>query len=200
MYVERAVLHRRQKERSMSHILTIAGSPSSTAKSSAILDFAHRLAKRQHAHTHVIRVRDLPAEDLLHANLNSVAIQSANMLVDQAEGIIIATPVYKAAYAGILKAFLDLLPQDALCGKTILPLATGGSPAHLLAVEYALNPVLSALGAAHILRGVYATDSQIQFAHGGELQLEEAISQHLQESVCELIAAVQRPFPARAVA
>src|SRR5918912_82296 len=47
----------------------------------------------------------------------------------------------KAAYTGLLKAFLDLLPQYALGGKTVLPLVTGGTPAHVLTVDYALRPV-----------------------------------------------------------
>ena len=57
--------------------------------------------------------------------------------------VIVATPIYKAAYSGLLKVFLDLLPAEALRGKTVLPLASGGSVAHLLALDYALKPVLS---------------------------------------------------------
>jgi len=41
----------------------------------------------------------------------------------------------------------------------VLPLATGGSPGHLLALEYALKPVLAALGARHVLDAVYVVDS-----------------------------------------
>ncbi len=57
--------------------------------------------------------------------------------------MVIGTPVYKAAYSGLLKSLLDLLPQYALAGKTVLPLATGGSTAHVLAIDYALRPVLA---------------------------------------------------------
>ena len=76
--------------------------------------------------------------------------------------MLISTPVYKASFAGGLKAVLDLLDEKALAGKVVLPIATGGSPAHLLALEYGLKPVLSALGARHILAGVYATDKQVR--------------------------------------
>ncbi len=72
-----------------------------------------------------------------------------------------ATPVYKASFAGALKTLLDLLPERALEKKVVLPLATGGSVAHLLAVDYALKPVLNALKAQEILHGVYADDSQV---------------------------------------
>ena len=43
----------------------------------------------------------------------------------------------------------------------VLPLATGGTVAHLLAVDYALKPVLSALKAQEILHGVFADDTQV---------------------------------------
>lgn len=46
-------------------------------------------------------------------------------------------------------------------GKVVLPLATGGTVAHLLAVDYALKPVLSTLKAQEILHGVFADDSQV---------------------------------------
>ena len=62
---------------------------------------------------------------------------------------------------------LDLLAPDALRGKAVLPLATGGSPAHVLALEYALKPVLSALGARDILDCVFATDAQLKAHESG---------------------------------
>ena len=70
--------------------------------------------------------------------------------------------MYKASFSGVLKTILDVLPQDALAHKTVLPVASGGSLAHLLALDYALKPVLSALKAQEILSGVFAVDSQIQ--------------------------------------
>ena len=97
----------------------------------------------------------------MQAQFADLAIQDAVRKVSRAHVVLVATPIYKAAYSGLLKAFLDLLPQDALRGKTVLPLATGGSIAHLLALDYALKPVLSALGARDILDPVFATDAQI---------------------------------------
>lgn len=50
--------------------------------------------------------------------------------------MVFATPIYKAAYSSVLTAFFDILPQHALAGKSVLPLATGGSAHHMLAVDY----------------------------------------------------------------
>lgn len=177
----------------MRHIVTIAGSPSGSAKSSAVLEYVRQFVRRYDAKVDTIVVRDLPAEDLIHARLDSPAIEHAHCLIRRAEGIVIATPVYKAAYAGVLKAFLDVLPQNAFQGKTIFPIATGGSVTHLLSLDYALKPVLSALGACHILRGIYIADAQIQFEHGGVLQLEETIEARLRENLGELLEGLRPP-------
>jgi FMN reductase len=123
-------------------------------------------------------------------------LEQPKALLEKADGVIIATPIYKAAYTGVLKAFLDLLPQKALSGKVVLPLATGGTIAHLLAVEYALKPVLSELGARHLLGTVYAVDKQIQRQADGSLQLDEEIEQRLKDALHGFGLAVNHLQPA----
>jgi FMN reductase len=119
----------------------------------------------------------------LHAKFDSPAIIQALQLVDQADAIFIATPIYKASYTGILKAFLDLLPQKGLQHKTILPVAIGGTIAHLLAIDYAIKPLLSVLGARDILGGVYVLDSQVTWANNSSAVLSEEISSRLDEAL-----------------
>ena len=78
--------------------------------------------------------------------------------------------MYQAAYSGLLKVFLDLLPQFAFRGKAVLPIVTGGSPAHVLAVDYALRPVLANLGAAHVGQGWFVPSAHMrQWPDGGVL-------------------------------
>ena len=105
----------------------------------------------------------------------------------EADIVVVATPVYKAAYSGVLKVFLDLLPQTALKGKTVLPLATGGSPHHMLALDYALRPVLQSLGAKNILPGIYATDAQVVVNPEGGYHVDEDIGDRLDDAVNTLI-------------
>jgi len=141
-------------------IVAISGSPSRASRSGALL--RHVLARfPADAPRREIVLRDLPPAALLRAETDDPAIRDALAQVAAARLVLVATPIYKAAYCGLLKAFLDLLPQDALRGKTVLPLGTGGSSAHLLALDYALKPVLAALGARHILDAVYAVDAQL---------------------------------------
>ncbi len=106
-------------------------------------------------------LQNFAPEDLLYARFDNPALQTLNEQLAGADGLIIATPVYKASFSGALKTLLDLLPERALEGKIVLPLATGGTIAHMLAVDYALKPVLNALKAQEILHGVFADDSQV---------------------------------------
>jgi FMN reductase len=86
--------------------------------------------------------------------------------------------VYKAAYTGLLKAFLDLLPQYALAGKTVLPLVTGGTSAHVLAVDYALRPVLASMG-AHVGQGYFLLDQLIGEGPGADTRIAPAAERPL---------------------
>lgn len=149
------------------HITSISGSPSERSRSAWLTQFAlTRLEGVARRNDH-IAVRELPADALIGADAQQPAIALAVEAVAAAQLVIVGTPIYKAAYSGLLKVFLDLLPPDALRGKTVLPLATGGSAAHLLALDYTLKPVLSALGARHVLDGVFATDAQLQRHEAG---------------------------------
>ena len=74
-----------------------------------------------------------------------------------------------------------------LKGKTVLPLATGGSPHHMLALDYALRPVLQSLGAKNILPGIYATDAQVIVTPEGGYQVAEDIGARLDEAVDTLV-------------
>ena len=139
-----------------------------------------------------LRVRDLSPQALILADFGHRSISQAIGQVAQAEVVIVATPVYKAAYSGVLKVFLDLLPQDAFKGKTVLPLATGGSPNHMLALDYALRPVLQSLGARHILSGIFAIDAQVPLSEGSYSVAPE-IGERLDAAVHILLTETLKP-------
>ena len=107
--------------------------------------------------------------------------------------VIVATPVYKAAYSGLLKAFLDLLPQDSLKGKVVLPVATSAIPGHGLALDCALKPVLSALGARHVLDGIYALDQQVFWSPQTGLRLDPGLASRIDERLARLVDTTRPP-------
>ncbi|PHV41057.1 FMN reductase [Janthinobacterium sp. BJB304] len=78
--------------------------------------------------------------------------------VEQADIVVVATPVYRGAYTGLFKHFFDFIHQDALVDKPILLAATGGSERHALMIDHQLRPLFSFFQARTLPLGVYATD------------------------------------------
>ena len=173
-------------------VLLIGGSPSERSRSAALLDSVSQRLLLRGATIERLHIRDLSPQSLLLADTAHRTIAAAIDQVARAKAVVVATPVYKAAYSGVLKVFLDLLPQTALKNKTVLPLATGGSPNHMLALDYALRPVLQSLSARHILPGVYATDSQVTLLPEGGHHMGAEISSRLDEAVATLFSEVHR--------
>lgn len=78
--------------------------------------------------------------------------------VEQADIVVVATPVYRGAYTGLFKHFFDFIDQDALIDKPVLLAATGGSERHALMIDHQLRPLFSFFQARTLPLGVYATD------------------------------------------
>lgn len=174
----------------MAGILAITGNPTFPSRTYGLVNYANTLLQQQGLSTETIAVRDFPAEVLVHGQYNSPELEPIKAKLEQADGVIVATPIYKASYTGLLKAFLDLLPQRAFEGKVVLPIATGGTIAHLLAIDYALKPVLSELKARHILGGVYAVDKQLESQPDGSVKVDEETDERLKKAVHDLVEAV----------
>jgi FMN reductase len=173
------------------NILLIAGSPTTPSSSGALLSAVGKKFARAGLAPQPLRLRDLPAMAMLLGEVDHPALKAALTQVAEAEAIVIATPVCKAAYSGLLKVFLDLLPADALCGKTVLPIATGGGPSNLRAIDRALQPVLSALGADDILEMIFVADGQVGWRDFGAYEFEIDIGHRL-DDVARLLNERQR--------
>lgn len=174
-------------------VLALAGSPSLTSRSSALLHRAAALLGERGLAVSTLGLRDIPAEDLIEGHYGGAAAAALRARVHACSALLIATPVYKASFSGGLKAVLDLLDEKALAGKVVLPIATGGSLAHLLALEYTLKPVLSALGARHILASVFATENQVQLTDDGHALVDDDLGQRLNAGVAQLARHVPSP-------
>lgn len=91
----------------------------------------------------------------------SAAVTAARQRVAAARVLVVATPVYKASYTGLLKAFLDGYGPDALADVVVVPVVVSASPAHALAGEVHLRPVLVELGAVVPARTFAVTEDQL---------------------------------------
>ena len=101
--------------------------------------------------------------------------------------VVVASTTYKASYTGLLKSFLDWFSTTDLEGVTVVPVMTGGSAHHALAVEVHLRPVLVELGATLPTRGLYVTEGELAEA-------DVAISTWLGAAGPQVRQAVKAPF------
>ena len=178
-------------------LLVISASASPTSRSEGLAEHvADRCAEGVFRIRH-LKLRTLPADALLSADTSNPEIAAAASLVERAQAIIMATPTYKGAFSGILKVFLDLLPQYALRGKMILPLATGGSIGHMMMLDYALRPVLQTMWPQYIAQGCFVLDRHIQNEKTGEIAISGETVPLLDEVVDVFRAAIASPSPRR---
>ena len=79
-----------------------------------------------------------------------------------ADVLVAASPTYKAAYSGLLKAFLDRFGTGALAGTAAVPVLLGGAQNHRLAVDVHFTPLLLELGAAVPARGLFVLEAEVE--------------------------------------
>lgn len=91
--------------------------------------------------------------------------------IADAAAVLIAAPVYRASFPGVLKNLLDITPVGALQAKPVGIVAMGGSAHHYLAVDTQLRQVLGWFGALVAPTSVYLTGADFR---DGQLAAEVA--------------------------
>lgn len=142
-------------------IVSIVGNPRRGGRTTDVAEaVADRLADAAGGvGTTTIELADL-GPSLLEWGAADVA--AALDLVRGADALVVATPTYKASFTGLLKLFLDQIGAGELAGTLTVPVMLGGSPAHTLALDTQLRPVLVELGAAIPTAGIYVVDSAME--------------------------------------
>jgi FMN reductase len=133
-------------------VTAINGSPSRTSKTAALAAAAVQLA----GEGEVVHLGDLDAEGLLGRHTDGGVTDALNA-ISGAQALMLATPVYRATYSGLLKVLMDQLPPDALAGIPVVLGATAGGSQHLLCVDHGLRPLVASLGGWSVPTAIYAT-------------------------------------------
>lgn len=82
--------------------------------------------------------------------------------VETADVLVVGTPVYRASYTGALKHLFDLVRYDALVGKPVVLLATGGTPLHGLVAEHQLRPLFGYFNTLTVPTTIYAVETDFR--------------------------------------
>jgi FMN reductase len=92
----------------------------------------------------------------------SPGAERALQLVETADILIAATPVYRGSYTGHFKHLFDLVDQNALIDTPVILAATGGSDKHCLVIEHQLRPLFGFLQSYTVPVGVYASHADFE--------------------------------------
>ncbi|KQY55271.1 NADPH-dependent FMN reductase [Aeromicrobium sp. Root495] len=125
------------------------------------------------------------AHEIIDASITGFAAPRLAHVHDQlreADAVVVVTPIYKASYPGLFKAFFDALDQDLLIGKPVLLAATGGTARHSLALDFALRPLFAYLQTVPVPTGVFASP------HDWGSEGTGALTSRVERAVDELVS------------
>lgn len=168
--------------------LIISGSISTHSRTELLLDNMERDLRRHHIPVARVTPKDFDPVTLVELRFADPRITAFQQQVAEADVIIVATPVYQASFSGALKLLLDLIPERGLRGKVLLPLAVGGSSQHLLITDYAIKPVLMALGATHLLPSLYFHRQEFTLDQQGISHPDSKAEGRWRHAVTEIVA------------
>ena len=171
-------------------VVLISGSPGSLSRTTALVSYIRDELVHRNIETEVFHVSDFNAEELLFADISAPQVARYRKAVTEARAVVLATPVYQASFSGAIKLLLDLVPERGLKEKVVLPLASGGSDSHLLILDYALKPVVSALGASNVLGGVYVNSRHVTLDSRKRYLIGEEARERIDRAVDELMALI----------
>jgi len=159
----------------VTNLLAINSSPSHPSRTRAITELAIELEGGR-----LLDVRSIDAEALL-LRRDHPSLDEARAAVAAAGIVLLATPVYRATYSGLLKVLLDLLPQDGLAGKACILAATARIPGHFLSLDTGLRAAVASVRGWSVPTVVYAVpedfDEQGRPLAGVRGALESALAE-----------------------
>lgn len=191
-----ASISRHESERSFRIVTIIAGTsdPSSTRMlADRISDSVRRQGRERGASVRidVIDARELAAEitTALVSQLQGPGLTRAVELLAQADGIVAATPVYKAGLSGLFTSFLDVLDNDLIIGVPVALAATAGTARHALVIDGQMRSQFAYLRALSVPTSVFAAPEDWS---------SEALTRRIDRVAFELLLLVESGF-ARAI-
>jgi FMN reductase len=173
-------------------IVAISSSISATSKTAAFVEHVAGRFEADLFDVTTIALRDIAPASYFSYPAEDPALLAAFSAIEEADGVVLATPIYKASFSGLLKSFLDLLPQFAFAGKVILPLATGGSLAHVLAMDYGLRPVVQSMGARQVVQSHFLPESAMTLEDGRvalSVEAERGVAEAVHHFKCSILSA-----------
>lgn len=174
----------------MSETKTLVVVQAGTSEASATAMLSSQMARS------VAEVAGAGNLDTVHISLRELAHDITNALVSQhkseslkeaeeqirtADGLIVATPVYKAGASGLFLSFFQVLDTDLLIGTPVVLAGTAGSARHSLVVDDQLRALFAYMRTYTTPTSVFATPDDFT---------DPALKRRSQRAARELLALV----------
>ncbi len=185
------------------NVVAVSGSLHSPSKTTALVrEILDVLGNELSIDVHLIELSEIGREfsGALNRGELSAAAEQELLRIENADLLIVASPVYRASFTGLFKHVFDFVEQYALIDKPVLLAATGGSDRHALILEHQFRPLFSFFQALTLPLGVYAKDSDFTNYRVTSDELRERIRQSITRGLPLVRASLPRELFADSVA
>lgn len=163
-----------------------AGTGSPSRSNALAISFAVKLREGDAAErVSIVELRSL-APSILRMGLTGEATSDLRGVlerVEEADVLVMVTPLHNGSYSGLFKMFVDLLDKDAIRGKPVLLAATAGSIRHSLALDGTLRSLFACFRALVVPTVVLATPDDWTDDESPGPELSERIARATQEAL-----------------
>jgi FMN reductase len=121
----------------------------------------------------------------LVSQLVTPKLQKVITALGDADGIIAAAPVYKAAPSGLFTSFFDVLDNDLLIGKPVVLAATAGTARHALVADDQMRPMFAYLRTMTAPTSLFAAPEDWS---------DPALNKRIDRAVVELVLLMESGF------
>ena len=159
-------------------VVAVSGSLHTPSRTTALVkEILASFGRELQIDAHLIEVTEIGAEfaGALRRDQLPDSVEAELHRIENADLLIVASPVYRASFTGLFKHLFDFVGQYALVDKPVLLAATGGSDRHALIIEHQFRPLFGFFQALTLPIGVYANDSDFTNHQVSSLDLHERI-------------------------
>ncbi|GAA1438954.1 FMN reductase [Leifsonia poae] len=159
-------------------VVAVSGSLHTPSKTTALVrEILASYGRELSIDAHLIAVNEIGPDfaGTLRRDELPASVEDELQRIENADLLVVASPVYRASFTGLFKHLFDFVGQYALVDTPVLLAATGGSDRHALIIEHQFRPLFGFFQALTLPIGVYANDSDFTAGAVTSLDLQERI-------------------------
>ena len=138
----------------------------------------------------VVELREIAADisTALVSQLVTPKLRQALSVLGDADGLIVAAPVYQAGPSGLFTSFFNAADNDLLIGKPVVLAATAGTARHALVADDHMRPLFAFLRALSVPTSLFAAPEDWS---------DPALNKRIDRAARELVLLMESGFARR---